>query len=108
MERETENLALIGVRKGFLKMNEAAIKRMNWSQQIDTLASVHTHNPGKKIIIENSFKNDLHSFRGARNLIDHKARSKREDKKRELQFQERMVQGPRLVADLLSLKRKIR
>jgi hypothetical protein len=107
VERETENLALIGVRQGFLKMNEAAIKGMDWSQQINTLASVHAHNPGKKTIVEDPFKNDLHSFRGARNLLDHKVSTKREDKKRELQFQERMVQGPRLLADLLSLKRKI-
>ena len=107
VERETENLALIGVRKGLLKMDEAAIKGMDWSQQINTLASVHAHNPGKNTIVEDSFKNDLHSFRGARNLIDHKVSTKREDKKRELQFQERMVQGPRLVAELLSLKRKV-
>jgi hypothetical protein len=108
VERETENLALIGVRKGLLKMNEAAIKGMDWSQQINALASANAHNPGKNTIVEDGFKNDLHSFRGARNLIDHKVSTKREDKKRELQFQERMMQGPRLVAELQSLKRKIR
>lgn len=70
VERETEALALIGVRKGFLKMNEAAIRGMDWSQQIDTLASINAHNPGKDIIVTTPFKNDLHSFRGARNLIE--------------------------------------
>jgi hypothetical protein len=108
VERETESLALIGVRKGLLKMNEAAIKAMDWSQQINTLASVNAYNLGKNTIVEDGFKNDLHSFRGARNLIDHKVSTRREDKKRELQFQERMVQGPRLIAELQSLKRKIR
>jgi hypothetical protein len=108
VERETEEVALIGSRKGFLKMNEEAIKDMEWAQQIDTLASVNSHNPGKNLIIEHTFKNDLHSFRGARNLVDHKVSNKREDKKRELQFQERMMQGPRLIAELQSLKRKIR
>ena len=39
-------------------------------------------------------------------LINHKVSSKRDEQKREQQFAERMLMGPRLTADLLSLQRK--
>ena len=42
----------------------------------------------------------LHSFRGARNLVDHPVASKREEIKREKQFPERMMMGPRLIPNL--------
>lgn len=108
VERETEDLALIGVRKNLLNKSEATIKSMNWSSQINMLASVTSYQPSHSPIIEDAFKNDLHSFRGARNLVDHKVSTKREDKRRELQFAERMMQGPRIVAELVRLKRKTR
>ena len=59
-------------------------------------------------IVTGIFKNDLHSFRGARNLVDHKVRGKRDDVKRQKQFAERMMQGPRLVSELVSLQRKVK
>jgi hypothetical protein len=64
--------------------------------------------PGKSPIVGSTLKDDLHSFRGARNLLDHKVTNKREDTKRQQQFAERMMQGPRLVAELVSLNRKLR
>lgn len=106
-ERETQDLAIVGVRKNLLAKTEEAIKNMDWSNQINMLASVGAYNPGCGPIIEDEFKTDLHSFRNARNLFDHKVNSKHEDKRRELQFAERMMQGPRLVAELVRLKRKI-
>jgi hypothetical protein len=108
VERETESLAILAFRKNLLKPNEAAIKNMNWSDQINTLASHHACPTGSSPIIGDPFKHDLHSFRGARNLVDHKVSSKREDKKRELQFADRMMQGPRLVAELMRLRRSLR
>jgi len=108
VERETEELALRAVRKGWLTMDEAAIKGKDWSSQIDTLASKNAYVAGKNPIVSATFKNDLHSFRGARNLVDHKVRGKRDDANRQKQFAERMMQGPRLVADLVSLERKVK
>jgi len=108
VERETEELALRAVRKGLLTMDEVAIKAKDWSSQIDTLASKNAYNPGKSPIVSTTFKNDLHSFRGARNLVDHKVRGKRDDANRQKQFAERMMQGPRLVAELVSLQRRVK
>lgn len=106
-ERETEELALRAVRKGYLTLNEQAVKDKDWSSQIDTLASKNAYKVGKDPIVTANFKNDLHSFRGARNLVDHKVRGKRDDVKRQKQFAERMMQGPRLVSELISLQRKV-
>lgn len=108
VERETEELALRAVRKGWLTMNEAAIKGKDWSSQIDTLASKNAYTVGKNPIVSATFKNDLHSFRGARNLVDHKVRGKRDDANRQKQFAERMMQGPRLVAELVALQRRVK
>ena len=107
VERETEDLIVIGVKKNLLTMNEAAARNMDWSTQINTLASPHAYNAGRQPIIGEPFKHDLHSFRGARNLVDHPVRNRREDKRREFQFADRMMQGPRIVAELVRLKRSL-
>lgn len=108
VERETEELALRAVRKGWLTMNEAVILSKDWSSQIDTLASKNAYVPGKDPIVGMTFKNDLHSFRGARNLVNHKVKGRRDDVNRQRQFAERMMQGPRLVAELVSLQRRVK
>jgi hypothetical protein len=111
VERETETLAVIAVRKSKLNPNiteKSITEDKDWSEQINTLASATAYRTGCRPILEDKLKTDLHSFRGARNLIDHKARNKTEDKKRQMQFAERMMQGPRLVAELVSLQRKIK
>lgn len=108
VERETENLALLGVRKKLLKMSNADIQGMNWSSQINTLASPNAHNAGIAPIIGPELKDDLHSFTRGRNLVDHKVLGKRAEQRRQKQFADRMMQGPRLMADLVALQRKIR
>jgi hypothetical protein len=108
VERETEELALRAVRKGLLSMDEAAITAKDWSSQIDTLASKNAYSAGASPIVSTTSKNDLHSFRGARNLVDHKVKGKRDNANRQKQFAERMMQGPRLVAELVSLQRRVR
>lgn len=108
VERETEELAVRAVRKGWLVMDEAAVVAKDWSSQIDTLASKNAYTSGKTPVVTPTFRNDLHSFRGARNLVNHKVRGKRDDIHRQKQFAERMMQGPRLVAELVSLQRKVK
>jgi hypothetical protein len=108
VERETESLALLASRKRRLKPDEAAIQAQDWSTQINTLASVNALRSGSTPIFDTRMKDDMHSFRGARNLVDHQARNKRDDQKRQRQFAERMVQGPRLIAELQALARQLR
>lgn len=107
VERETEALAIRSARKGYLTMNEKDIESKDWSSQINALASINAYNVGYTPMVDDKFKTDLHSFRGARNLVDHPPKGKRDSAKRQMQFQERMMQGPRLVAELISLKRKV-
>jgi len=106
VERLTEEVGVAACRKGWLKIPEADFKAKDWASQINELARKEAYNSSHGPFISASLKDDLHSFRGARNLIDHKARSRREDTRRQRQFAERMMQGPRLVAELVPLKRK--
>lgn len=108
VERLVEELGVAACKKGWLKIPEGQFKAKDWASQINELARLEAFHPGHKPLLSAALKDDLHSFRGARNLVDHPARTRRENKKREMQFAERMMQGPRLVAELASLKRKIR
>lgn len=108
VERLTEEVGAAACRKGWVKTPEADFIAKDWASQINELARKDVYNPPHAPIISTTLKDDLHSFRGARNLVDHKVRSRREDTKRQKQFAERMMQGPRLVAELASAKRKIR
>jgi hypothetical protein len=108
VERETERLAIAAVRKGLLGLPEAAVQQQDWSSQINTLASSNAYIAPATPLIDGGLKNDIHSFRGARNLIDHPARTAHLEKKRQRQFAERMAQGPRLIAELVSIRRKVK
>jgi hypothetical protein len=108
VERLTEEVAVSAARKGYIRQTESEVRAKSWSEQINILASQDAYAPGHKRLLSETLKTDLQSFRGARNLIDHKVRTKREDEKRQRQFAERMMMGPRLVVDLMSLKRKVK
>jgi len=108
VERETESLAVLAIRKGLLVMSESVIKGQDWSSQINTLASARAYNPGHTPLVDTKLSADMHSFRGARNLVDHKVRTRRDDKRRQMQFAERMMQGPRLIAEIMTLQRRLR
>jgi hypothetical protein len=105
VERETEMLLLTAVKKGAVTTPLASVSKKDWSEQIDTLGSASVSTTGSPIISD-KLKVDLQSFRGARNLVDHKTRSKREQIAIQRQFAERMAQGPRLFAELVALTRK--
>src|SRR6185369_14306706 len=108
VERETQKLLTRLVKKGWINFTELQISRMNWSDQINALASSNQYNAGRAPLISSNDRDDLQSFRGARNLLDHKTKSKREEFRREQQFTERMMQGPRLAALLATLQRKVK
>lgn len=108
VERLTEEVGVAGCRRGWLRIPEGDFRAKDWAGQINELGRREAYNLPHTPLISASLKDDLHSFRGARNLVDHKARSRREDTRRQKQFAERMMQGPRLVAELVSLKRRIK
>jgi hypothetical protein len=108
VERETDLLCRKLSRKEWIDKDEATVEKMDWSNQINVAASSSRYVDKRKPIVNGALKDDLHSFRGARNLIDHKVRSKREDRERQRQFAERMMMGPRLTAELLSLQRRVK
>lgn len=108
VERETDALARRAAKKGWLTHTEAAVSSMKWANQLDVLAANKNYVAGYSSPIDNSLKNDLDSFRDVRNLIDHKVRTKKAERNRQIQFGERMMTGPRLIEGLLVIQRKIR
>lgn len=107
VEGELEKTLKRAIQKGWCVVPAASAAVMDMSSRIDTLASAKATAVGKAPLVDDKLKTDLHSFRGARNLIDHPVKTKREDSKRQKQFSERMMMGPRLVAELLTIKRRI-
>jgi hypothetical protein len=97
VERLTEELGVAACRKGWMKILETDFRTKDWASQINELARKDVYHPPRAPLINQSL-----------NLLDHKARSKREDTKRQKQFAERMMQGPRLTAELIALKRKVK
>ncbi|MGH9426789.1 MAG: hypothetical protein ACRD2L_10880 [Terriglobia bacterium] len=107
VEGLTRRVGETAIRKGVLNVSQQDFLGKTWHGQITTLGDAQHHTP-RKPVFNTPFSNDMHSFRGARNLIDHPVKGKRDEIKRQKQFAERMMQGPRLVAELVTLKRKIR
>lgn len=108
VERETKNLGLAAARRGGMLKTEAELLALQWSTLIDVLASANSYTSRFPPLVSNILKADLHSFRGARNLVDHPARGRRAEMNRQKQFAERMMMGTRLVAELVSIKRRVR
>jgi hypothetical protein len=108
VERETKKTLLSAVRKGVITIPVAAVENQDFSGHINTLGSKTVIATGSEPLIDSKLKDDLHSFRGARNLVDHHCANKHAEARRQRQFPERMMMGARLVADLLTIRRKVR
>jgi hypothetical protein len=108
VEGQTKELAILACRRGWLQHNETSIRGMKWSVLINHLAAPESYVAGRTRLVEENFKLELLSFTGSRNLVDHPVRTRRELANRERQFHDRMVQGPRLLHELLVLCRKVR
>jgi len=103
VEGQTEKLSVLLSNKGYLIRDEGTIKKLSWNDQINLLASRNQYTSNFTPVIIESLKIDLHSFRDARNKLDHKVRSKRAEIARQQQLTERMMMGTRLVANLVSI-----
>ena len=107
VEELTEKLAIYAVKKKHITLTEKDIMDKDWAGQINTLGSHNACSPGKNVVINDLLKTDLHSFRGIRNLLDHKTRSRTQEIDRQQQLAERMMMGPRLIDRLVKIKRRI-
>lgn len=105
VERETDKLCRKLASKSWFDLDAASVDALDWSEQINIAASKKRYSDGRDPVIRSSLKTDLDSFRGARNLVNHKVKNKKERKKLELQFVERMMMGPRLTYELLAAQR---
>lgn len=108
VERETEMVLVKAVDKGWITLTKNDIQSKDWSDQINALGSGKIMTAGRNALVDSKMKDDLHSFRGGRNLVDHKTKSKREEQRRQRQFAERMLMGTRLISELTELRRRIR
>lgn len=108
VERETDKLCRKLATKSWFDLEPAAVDAMEWSEQINIAASKKRHTDGREPVILGALKTDLDSFRSARNLVNHKVKNKKEKKKLELQFVERMMMGPRLTYELLAAQRSVK
>lgn len=108
VEGQTEELAVRLSNKGHLILDEEEIRKRKWNDQINLMASKDAYKPNIKPFITEPLKLDLHSFRDARNKLDHKVRSKRDEIARQQQLPERMMMGSRLVADLSKISASVK
>jgi len=75
VERETDKLARKAARKQWLNVDEKTVTKMQFANQIDVLASNKSYKGNRVSPLSEALKNDLNSFRGVRNLINHKVRA---------------------------------
>jgi hypothetical protein len=108
VEKETKKTLLLAVRKGVITIPAPAVTSQDFSDHINTLGSRAATLAGRDVLVDSKLKDDLHSFRGARNLVDHPCATKHAEAKRQRQFPERVMMGARLAADLLAIRRKLR
>src|SRR5262249_27327525 len=71
VERLTGDVGVAACRKGWLKTPEAQFKAKDWNGQINELARPEVYHGARSPLLPVALKDDLHSFRGARNLVDH-------------------------------------
>lgn len=105
IESEVGKLASRLAERGYIDVSVKKVERMSFEQQIDVLDEDERWVEGRKRVADKKLRNDLQSFRGARNLVSHPVKSAKERARRDSQLHERMVQGPRLVRELLAAKR---
>lgn len=108
VENLTEVLGKKAIRKQWLDFEECRFEQCDWGNRINLLSAARRYNAGHSPLFPETLANDMHSFRGARNLLKHKPRNKREKRRLEHQFAERMMTGPRLVAEIVSLMRRVK
>ena len=107
-ESSVEDLGVKAIGKNkFLSLNELGFKKKDLNGRIDILGADDAYR-SSQAIVDGILKTDLHSFRNARNLCDHRVRSKKEEYRRQIQFPDKMMLGCRLIHELVELTKKIK
>lgn len=106
VEDATRRLLRKAISRGWIVADPRAAEG-DWSDCINLLAAADRYTGNRHPLCEEPFKNDLHSFRGARNLVNHPAKGRRQSQKAIRQCAERMAMGPRLVAELVTITRRV-
>lgn len=106
-ELAVEEVGVKMCRKGkFKTLTEEDYRKKDLSNKINLLATNDAYTSGSAPI-DDTLKTDLHAFRNARNLFDHKVK-RSEEKRRQLQCHDKMVLGARLIHELDRLGRKVK
>ena len=107
-ECSIEDLGTKLCRKGkFSSLIENGFIAKKLIEKIDILASNKVYS-SSSAVIDDTLKTDLHAFRNARNLVDHKTKNKTEEVRRQTQYADKMMLGPRLIHELEKIRKKIK
>lgn len=93
--------------KKFKTLTEEEFKRKDLIERIDVLSADNAYQSGS-VAVDYILKADLHSFRNARNLVDHPSRTNAEEIRRQAQYADKMMMGPRLIHEIEKIRRSIR
>lgn len=108
VEELTAQVGFTAIGRGVLTIREQDFEGKNWNDRINTLASNNVTRTGQDALFNHRMTTDLHAFRNARNLVDHPPRSLRNKYERERQFVDKLLLGSRMVAELGSLRDRVR
>lgn len=106
-ENETERVLVKAADAGITNLTKPVIQSKDWSDKINALASSGILVSKGAPLIDAKLKDDLHSFRGARNSADHPARTRADEVRLLGQLCERMMMGTRLISELATIRIKI-
>ena len=103
VEGEVRKLSLKAARKRKIAAGLREIKRKSFAELINILSLRQYRSRRQKQYFDINLRDDLLSYKGARNLSHH-PRSKREEKKLEAQCVERLRMGCRLTQEVANIK----
>jgi hypothetical protein len=106
VEDATTMLCAKAARKGKINITEAEVlaPEFSWEDKINILSADKYRNTPQRRFLDPPLSRDLKSFKDVRNLSDHRKTAK-ETRKLESQYPDKMLQGIRLLRDLVRLAR---
>jgi hypothetical protein len=106
VELETRRVFRVVARKGVMRAQAQRNGPMGWSDVINLLASNNSYIPPAVPVVDETLKIELHAFRSARNLVDHPPSSAWEGRRTQAKYMDKMMQGARLITELLACQRR--
>lgn len=106
-EKLTDTIISKADSKGIVNVSHVALEKLDWSNQIDILASSKNYVSGDALLVDKTMKADLDSFRVGRNLFDHKTKTKAEELRRQNQYLDKMGLGLRVSSELVTIVNRL-